>query len=272
MSDFAYVPNPGICTSIDELNQPWCWYINLAAADNDNKRRRKKRHDALEKQFALLNQGLRRRNVRKLGKQLIEECEDTGKPSMKHILPFFQLDVSLGERDHMGRTALHWAVLNSHVDLCFLLLKHGADPMAKDLYGDTVLHKVAASSKGSILLPTILKRYPKLNVNVQNKHGYTPLHWAMGRHDALNVIECLMRAGAKYRVGYYKEKDNTYLHCQDRCYIIRCEFEMTIVSTLSYRRMLPVDIVRTLLRDFLLDGADDRGTAVDDESAVGYVD
>ncbi len=41
-----------------------------------------------------------------------------------------------------GFTALHYAVLERRVDLCELLLKHGACPNHPDKYGNTPFHRV----------------------------------------------------------------------------------------------------------------------------------
>ena len=39
--------------------------------------------------------------------------------------------------DYDKRTPLHVAACEGHLDMCQLLLEYGADPNAKDIYGNT---------------------------------------------------------------------------------------------------------------------------------------
>jgi palmitoyltransferase len=54
-----------------------------------------------------------------------------------------QPDIAVDERDHMGHTALHWAVYQSDEVSTQILLKMGADPNATDCDGLTALHWAA---------------------------------------------------------------------------------------------------------------------------------
>jgi len=78
-------------------------------------------------------------------------------------------------RDHLGRTALHQAVVANHRSDVVELLKSGADISARDNNGRTALH-LAAAVKGLEVLKVLLEE--GADVNVRDNDGKTPLQMA----------------------------------------------------------------------------------------------
>ncbi|KAF8460708.1 hypothetical protein DFH94DRAFT_123302 [Russula ochroleuca] len=67
-------------------------------------------------------------------------------PTTGHLVYILcQPDIAVDERDHMGHTALHWAVYQRDEVSTQILLKMGADPDAADRDGLTTLHWAAVT-------------------------------------------------------------------------------------------------------------------------------
>ena len=62
-----------------------------------------------------------------------------------------QPSIEVNERDHMGLTALHWAVQQGDEDSTLVLLKLGADPNTVDGNGLTSLHWAAYAGNPSCI-------------------------------------------------------------------------------------------------------------------------
>ncbi|KAH8585593.1 ankyrin repeat-containing domain protein, partial [Bisporella sp. PMI_857] len=75
--------------------------------------------------------------------------------------------------DSFGRTALHHASDNGHLEVVTLLLEKGADLEAADIYGKTALHH--ASRNGHLEVVTLLLE-KGADVKARDKiYGQTPL-------------------------------------------------------------------------------------------------
>ncbi|VDI12563.1 Hypothetical predicted protein [Mytilus galloprovincialis] len=75
--------------------------------------------------------------------------------------------------DQEGRTALHYAALNGHVDICKFLLQQGCSIDERDVLGYTPLHR--AASKGHVEAIELLLT-SKCNVDSQDEHGNGVIH------------------------------------------------------------------------------------------------
>jgi ankyrin repeat protein len=96
--------------------------------------------------------------------------------------------------DELGRTELHYAVLENKVDLVRSLLAAGADASAKDKAGWTPLH---AAAQGHATEAAALLIQSHAQIDAEDAHGNTPLFRAVfeskGRGD---MIALLRKAGA----------------------------------------------------------------------------
>ncbi len=94
------------------------------------------------------------------------------------------------------RTLLHYAAYYG----CFeafkvLTSEYRLDMRAQDSYGCTPLHK--AAEKGHVeIIQYLLSESEPLNVNVRDKEGNTPLHYAISSSNESEVIERLLALGA----------------------------------------------------------------------------
>jgi len=95
--------------------------------------------------------------------------------------------------DAWGRTALHWAAVEGHINLAELLLDAEADVNAENRDGDTPLHE--AVFRGWAGLARLLLARGAY-VNARNKLGVTPLHYAAGL-GRRQLVEILLDKGAE---------------------------------------------------------------------------
>jgi ankyrin repeat protein len=99
-----------------------------------------------------------------------------------------------------GRTALHYAAVNGHVEAITVLVQAGADTDAKDATGRTPLHH--AASEGHV---EAIKAFVQLGANKEAKdNGWaTPLHNAacVGNVEAIKALE---------QLGADKEANNAH--------------------------------------------------------------
>ena len=81
-----------------------------------------------------------------------------------------QPGIEVDERDHMGLTALHWAVQQGDEDSTQILLKFGADPNAVDRNDLTALHW-AASGGNSSCITQLLEA--GADIRAENRYHHT---------------------------------------------------------------------------------------------------
>ncbi|XP_023217380.1 uncharacterized protein LOC111619796 [Centruroides sculpturatus] len=119
----------------------------------------------------------------------------------------------LDARDEGGWTPIVWASEHKHIDVIRLLLERGADPNIRDNEGNIALHwsKInitdnyygeegmtalhLASRCGSVKMCKMILDTGRINVNIQDEGGWTPIVWA-SEHKHIDVIRLLLERGA----------------------------------------------------------------------------
>jgi ankyrin repeat protein len=95
-------------------------------------------------------------------------------------------------RAQYGRTALHDASVNDHLQVVKLLLQRGADVRVMNQFGDTALHE--AARWGHLEVVRLLLDN-QADISMTNQHGWTPLHFSAA-YSQLEVARVLLEAGA----------------------------------------------------------------------------
>ena len=102
--------------------------------------------------------------------------------------------VSVKAKNHWGWTALHGAAIGGHKNVAELLIEHGADLNTKTEDGSTPLHIAALwgraeftqflVSRGAEINP----RIPETATTYHKKTGKTPMDWAKGKPEIINIL------------------------------------------------------------------------------------
>jgi len=97
-------------------------------------------------------------------------------------------------RGVVRETPLLVAARYGRTSIVRMLLHHGADPNAKDSFGDTVLMVCLRERRPETACELIEYLNPPItvDVNTQNSSGSTPLHWAVDS-GYLEVVQCLLK-------------------------------------------------------------------------------
>ena len=116
---------------------------------------------------------------------------------------------AVDERDDDDQTALMLSALTGQGELAALLLKQGADPLAREPRGGTPGH-MAAAMGNSALLDQLFDAVGARMVEAVNERGQTPLHVA-AREGQPGAVETLLRLGAdtsaKDKMGRTPERE-----------------------------------------------------------------
>ncbi|PSN51165.1 hypothetical protein C0J52_06081, partial [Blattella germanica] len=86
-----------------------------------------------------------------------------------------ELKCDIDSTNRGGETPLLKAIERENEEIAITLLKHGANPNAKDEYGRTPMHYAAHGA----------------NPNTKNEYGDSPMHYAAGKN-LMKVVECLL--------------------------------------------------------------------------------
>jgi len=97
-----------------------------------------------------------------------------------------------GGESHDGATPLMIAAINGDLEICELLLKAGADPMARNKMGFNAMHWAAGN--GEIAIVQLLSAHKEL-IDSKSKSGHTPLTLASQQRRSA-VCELLLKVGA----------------------------------------------------------------------------
>lgn len=111
--------------------------------------------------------------------------------------------VDVKDKDE-GRTGLHWAVSEGHINMVKHLLGLGANPDVADNLEWTPLMSACSMGRQDIVIILIekLKALPSFKIDQKNKGGCTALHYAASKGHT-TIIVMLLKEGASPR-----EKDN----------------------------------------------------------------
>lgn len=101
--------------------------------------------------------------------------------------------VELDMLNNMRLTALHIAVDLKNKDIALALIKKGADPNIEDEWSNTSLHTVVYSE--DIDMFNIILSSDIIKLDVTNKDGSTPLHFAVGLEKP-DMVSALLKKGA----------------------------------------------------------------------------
>ncbi|WP_341815607.1 MULTISPECIES: ankyrin repeat domain-containing protein [unclassified Wolbachia] len=96
--------------------------------------------------------------------------------------------IKIDERNELGFTPLHNAVLKDHKEIVEFLIQTGANVDAQHLYGTPLHYAVSYCHKETV--EVLLEK--GANVNAVNTHGMTPLDYAKGQN-----VEILLKAGGR---------------------------------------------------------------------------
>jgi len=99
----------------------------------------------------------------------------------------------INAQDAQGKTALHEACRWGHIEVAKFLISQKADPKITTVEGTTVLHLAALN--GHDTLVNYLVNEVKMDVNVQDKFGDTPLIAASGS-GKLSTTKLILSLGA----------------------------------------------------------------------------
>jgi hypothetical protein len=104
----------------------------------------------------------------------LHHCAENGlTTSVKRLLSIRNINVNV--KDVYGRTPLHYAAENGHIEITFLLLQNGAEVNVKSNYGNTPLHWAATQGHVDILHLLVENG---ADLEAQNNYGERALHSA----------------------------------------------------------------------------------------------
>lgn len=110
---------------------------------------------------------------------------------VRYLITLPQVDVNIHNSN--GQTALHYAASRNHPQITSLLLENGANVNAQDKYHATPLHR--AASQGHEKVVGLLLNAPKIQIDLTDSSGCSPLHLAVDE-DREDVAIRLVEKGA----------------------------------------------------------------------------
>ncbi|KAF7287649.1 hypothetical protein GWI33_005997 [Rhynchophorus ferrugineus] len=117
----------------------------------------------------------------------------------KDLIAILLKYIDINTTDNCGNTPLHEAILGKNIEIATMLIQNGAEIKAKNNSDFNLLH-LAASQDNTTMLDYLINGL-QININIQNKNGWTPLH-------------CAARKGLK-NIYYYLEKNGANTNIKD---------------------------------------------------------
>lgn len=129
-----------------------------------------------------------------LGYAPIHIASRKGNADMVKALLDLNIPVELKNRD--GHTPLHIAATKKHEAVINLLLAYGADPNTGDNDGDVCLMYLP-QVRAPIGIYKIFVDHPKIDLNIQNHNGETPLHFMARCGTPVSIVSLMVKRGTK---------------------------------------------------------------------------
>jgi ankyrin repeat protein len=127
--------------------------------------------------------------MNRVDQELIEAAKENNLPEVNRLLI---VGADVNTKDSGGRTPLHWASMNGHVQVFKELVEHGADTEVKSIFGWAALHY--ACYKGHLAVGNELL-IRGADTEAKDGDGATPLHCAC-YNDDLAIVKALLSGGA----------------------------------------------------------------------------
>lgn len=130
----------------------------------------------------------------KKAKMIIDEIrKDESNHEFIELLIIMGADIDWNDPNNDDYSALIEAVVHNKPEIVEMLLKAGADPNSQDNIRISALH-LCSSKRSRYECFKALMKYD-VNINIQNRGGQTPLHWAVNWNNS-KVVKDLIEAGA----------------------------------------------------------------------------
>lgn len=162
--------------------------------------------DKLQKTIEIFPESLRYTTC--TGSSLLHCCTLTDKPKSMVLLLSKGCDVNC--INDFNETPLHWVAKSGTLKNFRVLILYGADINAIDTDGNTPLHWACES--GNIEIIEALLNNPKIDLEVENLDGFTPVEVSFlnGDNEATNLF---LQKGVKLRQNILPYVDYNYKMC-----------------------------------------------------------
>ena len=142
--------------------------------------------------LALLQNGANINVVDILGESSLHRAARFGLRAAVGLLLEHQADVNIHTRDEQW-TPLHLAARAGELDVCRLLLKHGANVTSKGIDGWTPLHLASRNGHLGVVQELLVHG---ADPNIQKEELWTSLHSASNYSGSFEIVKLLVRHGA----------------------------------------------------------------------------
>jgi len=125
--------------------------------------------------------------------------EAAEKGSVQDVAYFVEKGTTVNEKHTVyGRTPLHYAAMNTNVEVLKYLFSKGANVNAIEKEGMTPLHYAAKYNSNVEVLKCFISTGVSVNTKANNKDisGMTPLHYAAENNSNVEVLKYLISTGA----------------------------------------------------------------------------